>query len=117
MNNHIRLQTPARSETNGVTELYNPKEVIMILKPNWFEDGTGRIGGYDMPSCLFDFSISTLEDARKYFPNVREGWGLSPIDRSLILHAVNLRGGLQLQLIKNQLEGRPNWVQITNPPQ
>ena len=86
----------------------------MILKPNWFEDGKGFIEGYDMPSCLFDFSIKTLEDARKAFPNIREGWGLSPLNRELILSEIKLQGGLRLQLIKNQLPGKSNWVQITN---
>ena len=80
---------------------------------NWITDGINRNCQLDLPSAMFDYSISTVEDARKQFPGCREGRGLTPLDRSKIIMEIRTPRGYLVQLIKNDLPGKRNWVQIT----
>ena len=80
---------------------------------NWIDKRINRNCSIDLPSAMFDFSIKTVEDARKAFPGCREGRGLTPLDRTKIIMEIRTPRGYLIQLIKNDLEGKHNWVQIT----
>ena len=67
----------------------------------------------DLPRAMFDYTIKTVEDARRAFPNCREGRGLTPLDRSKIIVEIVTKEGYRVQLIKNSLPQYRNWVQIT----
>jgi hypothetical protein len=66
----------------------------------------------NLPESMFNFSLSSVEDARKAFPDCREGEGLTPLDRTAVLREYRF-GHYRVQLIKNNAPGKQNWVQIT----
>ena len=80
---------------------------------DWINGNGPKNCKVNLPEAMFNYSICTLADALAAFPNCRQGRGLTPLDRSLIIQEIVTKDGYRVQLIKNRLPGKNNWVQIT----
>lgn len=80
---------------------------------DWIHDGINRNLKVNHPEAMYRYEIKTLADAQRLFPGCRQGRGLTPIDKTVILREVVTVDGYRVQLIKNSLPGKKDWVQIT----